>query len=108
MRYIIENASRLGVDTNLLAAGGGSAGGNLAVTLTDPDNHNEPTDDLSISAAPDALVLFNPIGQGYDSADMVPTVAQWGSEDTFISPAEALANQQDALGIGVRMEIEKK
>jgi acetyl esterase/lipase len=61
IRWIRVHADELGIDTNRIAAGGGSAGGYLAacaaLTKKDYDEHNE---DLSISSVPNALVLFNP------------------------------------------------
>jgi len=61
IRWARANAKRLGIDANRIVASGGSAGGHLAActgTLTELD---EPTEDLSISSRPNAMVLFNPV-----------------------------------------------
>lgn len=60
IRWIRKNASRLGIDPDRIAAGGGSAGGHLAVSTATLSSHDDPKDDLSISCRPNALVLFNP------------------------------------------------
>lgn len=61
IRWVREHTEELGIDVNLLAAGGGSAGGYLAAcaALTKKD-YDEKNEDLSISSVPNALVLFNP------------------------------------------------
>ncbi len=61
IRYIRENADKLHVDTSKIIAAGGSAGGHLAAATALITDYNEPTDKLSISCIPNALVLFNPV-----------------------------------------------
>jgi acetyl esterase len=61
IRYIRANASKLGIDPQKLAVLGDSAGGHLAACLGCVDGFNDPQDDLSISAVPNAIVLCNPI-----------------------------------------------
>ncbi|MEM9157578.1 MAG: alpha/beta hydrolase [Verrucomicrobiota bacterium] len=60
LRWTRQNASRLCIDPDRIAAGGGSAGGHLAAALATISKYDEASEDLSISSVPNALVLFNP------------------------------------------------
>ena len=61
MRYVHQNAERLGIDKNRIAAGGRSAGGHLAAAAAFARGFDADGDDLSIPCKPAALVLFNPV-----------------------------------------------
>jgi uncharacterized sulfatase len=61
MRYVYANASALGIDEKMIAAGGRSAGGHLAAATAFSQGFNAADDDLDVSCKPAALVLFNPV-----------------------------------------------
>ncbi|BCX49064.1 lipase [Haloferula helveola] len=125
MRYVYTNSEKFGIDPKMLAGGGGSAGGHLAAGTATSKLINEETDDLSISPAPAALVLFNPILGHNDSvnrwkpeirkdfrpwagvhAKMPPTLCMWGEQDKFLSVEVMKEFQKKLTDVGVRCEIE--
>lgn len=61
MRFLKINGTEMGIDTGKIVAAGGSAGGHLAACTALIDDINEESDNLSVSAKPFALVLFNPV-----------------------------------------------
>jgi acetyl esterase/lipase len=61
VRYLKSHGNELGIDTGKIVASGCSAGGHLAACTAVIKNVNETMDDMSISAVPKALVLFNPV-----------------------------------------------
>jgi acetyl esterase/lipase len=60
IRWIRSHATSLGIDPDRIAAGGGSAGGFLALTTAMIDAFDETTEDQAVRSTPNALVLFNP------------------------------------------------
>ena len=61
VRWIRQNAKRLGIDPNRVASGGGSAGGHVAACTGTLPKHDEPGEDLKVSSVPNAMVLYNPV-----------------------------------------------
>ncbi len=105
IRWIRRHAGELGIDASKVLAGGGSAGGHVAAAAGTLDGFNEEGDDLSVSARPNALVLFNPVfdngpgGYGHDrvkdywqdfspmhniSEKTPPTIVFLGTKDILI------------------------
>jgi len=86
VRYLRENAERLGIDPDRLGAGGGSAGGHVAAAAGMLDKLDDPAEaDSPFSSKPDLLALFNPV---YDNGP----VDGWGHSRVLeywqdISPA---------------------
>ena len=121
IRWVRENAATLGVDPGRIAAGGGSAGGHVAVAAATLLAFEPDGEDLSISCRPDALVLFNPVidngpgGAGHDrvkdrwrnfspmhniATGVPPAIVFLGTEDSFIpvSTAEEFKRRMSAVG----------
>lgn len=110
MRYVYKNAPRLGIEDNRVAAGGISAGGQLAAATAFSQGFDAPDDDLQVTCKPTALVLFVPVidngpgGFAHDqvksywenfspmhniSANPPPTLFMVGDHDQYIPVATA-------------------
>lgn len=126
IRYIRENAEKLGVDPRQIIASGGSAGGHLAAAAALITACNEGTDDFSFSCVPNALVLFNPVidngpgGYGYERIGEAykefsplhniregapPTIMFLGTEDILIPVETARYYKTVMEKVGSRCEL---
>ncbi len=126
IRYLRQHAEALGVDANRIVASGGSAGGHLAAACFTNASLNESSDDLAISAKPNALVLFNPvidngkdgygferIGENYVTFSPIhniqkgfpPTIFFLGTKDKLISVATAEMFKKKIEQVGGRCEL---
>ena len=120
IRWVRANAARLGIDPARVAAGGGSSGGTCAALAAWNTTFEPPGEDASVSARPNALVLFNP-ALGFGSmasqfpaaqvATLGPIVSAWklfpggpsailfyGAADRLIEGGREFARRSLALG----------
>jgi acetyl esterase/lipase len=127
MRWIRSHAAELGIDPNRIAIAGASAGGQLAAVSAMINGLNDPSDDLSVSAKANALLMFNGIvdtgpngGWGYNrvgnryrefspaenvSPDDPPTFNVSGTADKTM-PVNTVRRFEDRLqAAGVRTDF---
>ena len=61
VRWMRQNAAKLGIDPDRIVAAGGSAGGHIAACTALTPGLEAEGEDAKISSKPNALVLFNPV-----------------------------------------------
>lgn len=127
MRYVRAQANLLGIDPDRIVASGGSAGGHVAAATALLPGLDDSTDDLSVSAVPQALVLYNPVidngpeGFGYeqigerypefspfhnlDKKKSPPTIFFLGTNDRLIPVATAKAYKAKVEAMGGRCDL---
>lgn len=126
IRWVRAQSGNMGIDPKRIAAGGGSAGGHLAAATATIESINEESDDLRISATPDALLLYNPAlnlnlpgvekNWGKEIAkkiisisplhhvtgELPPTIIFHGIADTTVPYATAEAFEKKAKDLGAK------
>lgn len=126
IRYVRKNAKILNINPEMIAAGGGSAGGHLAAACGNIDGLDNKNEDLSISSNPNALVLFNPVydnsrkGFGYNrmngryleisplhniSKGAPPTIIFFGTKDKTTPVASSKLYKQKMDEVNSRCDL---
>lgn len=129
VRYLRQHASELGIDPNKVVASGGSAGGHIAACTALVDAFDAESDDKSISAKPNAMVLFNPAlnidelaAQRNASADdktraeaitpnrfinagVPPAIMFFGADDALIQGAHGYLAKAKPLGLRAELWV---
>ena len=122
IRFIRSNPKLLSIDSNKIAAAGGSAGGHLAAVAGNIDLFDNSNEDLTISSKPNLLILYNPVlhngrkwplidnpsnASPYDNIikGAPPTIILTGTEDKII-PVELIENYKKRMeSIGSRCDV---
>ena len=122
IRFIRSNAKLLSIDSNKIAAAGGSAGGHLAAVAGNIDLFDDSNEDLTISSKPNLLILYNPVlhngrkwpwidnpsnASPYEniSKGAPPTIILTGTEDKIV-PVELIKSYKKRMeSIGSRCDL---
>lgn len=98
VRWMRQNAERLGIDADRIVAGGGSAGGHLAACTGVVDGLEPEGEDRNISSQPNVMALFNPAlvlapieGRSVDEKKLASIQERTGVNPKEISPYHQLA-----------------
>jgi acetyl esterase len=81
VRWLRQNATRLGIDPDRIVAAGGSAGGHLAACTALAKDIEPAGEDLTISSRPNAIVLYNPVLR----FDGIPQLLQLVNNDAVVA-----------------------
>ena len=126
IRFIRENAKKLNINPNMIASGGGSAGGHLAAACANVEGLDNKNEDLNISSKPNALVLFNPVydnsknGYGFKRMEdryleisplhnitkgAPPTIVFFGTKDKTTPVASSKEYEKKMKEVGSRIDL---
>ena len=126
IRWLRQNAKKLGVNPKKIVAGGGSAGGHVASAAATVPGLNEKGEATTVSCVPNALVLFNPVYNNGPSEyghkrvkrryreispahnirkGVPPAIVFFGTKDQLVSVKTAKAFQADMKKVGSRSEL---
>jgi len=126
IRYVRKHAKELSINPDMIASGGGSAGGHLAAVCGNIVGLEGEGEDLSISSIPNALVLFNPVydnsknGFGFRRMEgryleisplhnitkgAPPTIVFFGTKDKTTPVSSSLDYEKRMKEVGSRIEL---
>lgn len=125
VRWMRANAAKLGIDPEKLCASGGSAGGHLAIATAVVKGVDADTDDKTISAVPNLLVLYNPVmdttiyrgridtdemarklsPMHNITKDLPPSIFYYGSADKFYEAVKPLPARAAELKLDLTVQV---
>lgn len=123
LRFLRKNAAEYGINPNEIIGAGGSAGAHLVAAASVITGFNTPSDDITISSVPNALILWNPVidngpgGYGHNRVidywqafspfhnikdQHPPTLVMLGSKDRLLSVQRGQAYIDKIKGTGAK------